>query len=110
MGAHSSGGRALAGFFGLAFVVVLLFGVVALVALRPMDSLAWVQVPDLAADLRLDAGLQTKPLKSAVVAEVLRDQAIDGTTAGTLSIAPALALVVPPAVAINIAPCVRPAT
>jgi len=71
MGAHSNGRRALAAFFGLSVGVVMLFGLVALVALRPVDSLAWVQVPDLAADLRLDAGLQTKPLKNAVVAEAL---------------------------------------
>jgi outer membrane biosynthesis protein TonB len=110
MGAHSNGRRALAAFFGLSLGVVLLFGLVALVALRPTDSLAWVQVPDLGADLRLDAGLQTKPLKNAVLAEVLRDHALDGTTAGALSVSPALALVAPPAVAMRIPPAVRPVT
>jgi outer membrane biosynthesis protein TonB len=110
MGAHSNGRRALATFFGLSLGVVLLFGLVALVALRPMDSLAWVQVPDLGADLRLDAGLQTKPLKNTVLAEVLHDQALDGTTAGTLSVSPALALVAPPAVAMSIPPSLRPVT
>jgi outer membrane biosynthesis protein TonB len=110
MGAHSNGRRALAAFFGLSLGVVLLFGLVALVALRPTDNLAWVQVPDLGADLRLDAGLQTKPLKNAVVAEVLHDQALDGLTAGTLSVPPALALVAPPAVAMRIPPAVRPVT
>jgi outer membrane biosynthesis protein TonB len=89
---------------------VLLFGLVALVALRPIDSLAWVQVPDLGADLRLDAGLQTKPLKNTVVAEVLQDRALDGMTAGTLTVPPALALVAPPAVAMNIRPATRPVT
>jgi outer membrane biosynthesis protein TonB len=110
MGAHSNGRRALAAFFGLSLGVVLLFGLVALVALRPIDSLAWVQVPDLGADLRLDAGLQTKPLKNAVLAEVLRDHGLDGTTAGALSVSPALALVAPPAVAMSISPAVRPVT
>jgi outer membrane biosynthesis protein TonB len=110
MGAHSNGRRALAAFFGLSLGVVVLFGLVALVALRPVDSLAWVQVPDLAADLRLDAGLQTKPLKNAVVAEALHDQARDGITAGTLAVPPALALVAPPAVAIRVPPATRPVT
>src|SRR5438270_10596354 len=112
MGAHSSGGRALAGFFGLAFVVVLLFGLVALVALRPTDSFAWVQVPDLTADLRLDAGLQTKPLKNAVVAEALSDVGLDGTTAEALAVPPALAIAPPPqpAVAVSLPPAVRPVT
>src|SRR5207237_2580845 len=96
MGAHSSGGRALAGFFGLAFVVVLLFGLVALVALRPTDSFTWVQVPDLTADLRLDAGLQTKPLKNAVVAEALSDAGVDGPTAEAPPVLPALAIPPPP--------------
>src|SRR5438132_6548658 len=110
MGAHSNGRRALAAFFGLSVGVVMLFGLVALVALRPVDSLAWVQVPDLAADLRLDAGLQTKPLKNAVVAEALRDQARDGITAGTLAVPPTLALVAPPAVAMRVPPATRPVT
>jgi hypothetical protein len=108
MGAHSNGRRALAAFFGLSLAVVLLFGLVALVALRPTDSLAWVQVPDLGADLRLDAGLQTKPLKNAVLAEVLRDHGLDGTTAGALAVAPALAA--PPVVAMSVPPAVRPVT
>jgi len=112
MGAHSSGGRALAGFFGLAFVVVLLFGLVALVALRPTDSFAWVQVPDLTADLRLDAGLQTKPLKGTVVAEALNDRALDGPTSEALAVPPALAFAPPPlpAVAVSLPPAVRPVT
>src|SRR2546426_2954367 len=105
MGAHSNGGRALAGFFGLAVLVVLLFGLVALVALRPTDGLAWVQVPDLAADLRLDAGLQSKPLKSAVVAEALQDQGLDGSVGDSLALPPALAVVVPqPVVALSLPP------
>ena len=110
MGAHSNGGRALAGFFGLAFVVVLLFGLVALVALRPTDSFAWVQVPDLTADLRLDAGLQTKPLKDTVVAEALNDRGLDGTTAEALAVPPALAIAPPPQpqVAVSLPPAVRP--
>jgi len=111
MGAHSNGWRALAGVFGLAFVVVLLFALVALVALRPTDHLAWVQLADLAADLRLDAGLQTKPLKDAVIAEALHDQALDGTAAGGLAIAPVLAAVPQqPVVAVSLPPAVRPVT
>src|SRR5438067_6074774 len=109
MGAQSYGPRALAGFIGLALGMVLLFGAVALVALRPTDGLAWVQVPDLAADLRLDAGLQTKPLKNTVIAEVLRDQALSGPSGNSLALAPALAVVPPPAiVAVSIPPSSRP--
>src|ERR1700737_3142688 len=110
MGAHSNGGRTLATFFGLAFVVVLLFGLVALVALRPADSYAWVQVPDLTADLRLDAGLQTKPLKNTVVAEALSDRALDGTNAEALAVPPALAIAPTrqPVVAAKLPPAARP--
>lgn len=111
MGAQSSGRRALAGFFGLTLAVVALFGAVALVALRPIDSLAWVQVPDLTADLRLDAGLQTKPLKSSVIGEAVEDEALLGASSGPLAVPPALAAV-PPAsiVAINPSPSARPVT
>src|SRR6202165_978012 len=70
--------RTLAGFFGLAAVVVVLFGVIALVALQPREGLAWVNVPQLGPDLGLDAGLQTKPLKQTVVADAVRDRGIDG--------------------------------
>jgi outer membrane biosynthesis protein TonB len=111
MGAHSSGRRALAGFFVVTPSVVLLFGAVALVALHPVDGLAWVQVPDLTADLRLDAGLQTKPLKTTVVAEALQDQALDASDAQALAIPPALAVAAPPAtVAISLPPSSRPVT
>lgn len=107
MGAQSYGPRALAGFIGLALGMVLLFGAVALVALRPTDGLAWVQVPDLAADLRLDAGLQTKPLKNTVIAEALKDQALTG--GNVLAVSPALAVVAPPAVvAVRTSPSSRP--
>jgi len=111
MGAHSSGGRALAGFFGLTILVVLLFGLVALVALRPTDGLAWVQVPDLSADLRLDAGLQTKPLKDTVLAEALHDRALEGNAVEALAVPPALAVAPPkPVVAVVLPPSVRPVT
>ena len=113
MGAHSHGGRALAGFFGLALGVVLLFGMVALVALRPTDGFAWVQVPDLTADLRLDSGLQTKPLKNTVIAEALSDRGLDGTSADAIAVPPALAIAPPPQLAVTAAsqpPAVRPVT
>ena len=111
MGAHSRGGRALAGFFGLTILVVVLFGLVALVALRPTDGLAWVQVPDLSADLRLDAGLQTKPLKDTVLAEALHDRALEGNTVEALAVPPALAVTPPkPVVAVVLPPSVRPVT
>jgi outer membrane biosynthesis protein TonB len=111
MGAHSSGRRALAGFVGLAVGVVALFGLVALVALRPIDGLAWVQVPDLTADLRLDAGLQTKPLKDTIVAEVIQDRPLDDTSSQALALAPALAVPPPPAVvAVRQPPASRPVT
>ena len=111
MGAPSTGWRTLAAFFGVASGVALLFALVALVALQPRDGLAWVQVPDLAADLRVDSGLQTKPLKGTVVAAVLQDQALDGTTASGLAVAPALAVAPQqPTVAINVPPTSRPVT
>jgi len=108
MGTPSNGWRALAGFLGVAAGVALLFALVAMVALRPRDGLAWVQVPDLSADLRVDAGLQTKPLKESVVAAVLQDLGLDGTTASGLAIAPALAISQPASVAMNTAPAARP--
>jgi outer membrane biosynthesis protein TonB len=111
MGAPSNGGRALAGFLSLAVGVLLLFGLVALVALRPVDGLAWVQLPDLTADLRLDAGLQTKPLKDTVVAEALRDRTLDGSGAEALAVPPALAVALPrPVVAVSVPPSQRPVT
>jgi outer membrane biosynthesis protein TonB len=110
MGAPSNGWRALAAFFGIALGVALLFALVALVALRPKDGLAWVQVPDLAADLRVDAGLQTKPLKDSVVAAVLQDQGLDGPRASGLAVAPALAPQQQPTVAISQPPAARPVT
>ena len=111
MGAHSRGGRALAGFFGLAILVVVLFGLVALVALRPTDGLAWVHIPDLSADLRLDAGLQTKPLKDTVLAEALHDRALEGNAVEALAVPPALAVALPkPVVAVVLPPSVRPVT
>ena len=110
MGAPSNSWRALAGFLGVAAGVALLFALVAMVALRPRDGLAWVRVPDLSADLRVDAGLQTKPLKETVVAAVLQDRALEGTTGGGLAVAPALAVTQQPAVAINTSPAARPVT
>ena len=111
MGAPSTGWRTLAAFFGVAFGVAVLFALVALVALQPRDGLAWVQVPDLAADLRVDSGLQTKPLKNSVVAAVLQDERLDGATASGLAVAPALAAAPPPAtVALNLPPTARPVT
>src|SRR5882672_3186257 len=111
MGAPSTGWRTLAAFFGVAFGVALLFALVALVALQPKDGLAWVQVPDLAADLRVDGGLQTKPLKSTVVAAVLHDQPLEGASPNALALAPALAgAPQSPTVALNLPPTARPVT
>src|ERR1700693_6477916 len=111
MGAPSTGWRTLAAFFGVAFGVAVLFALVALVALQPRDGLTGVKVPDLAADLRVDSALQTKPLKESVVAAVLQDQALDGATAGGLALAPALAgAPQPPTVALNLSPTARPVT
>src|SRR6202030_3004301 len=111
MGAPSTGWRTLAAFFGVAFGVAVLFALVALVALQPRDRLAWVQVPDLAADLRVDTGLQTKTLKESVVAAVLQDQALDGASTGGLALAPALAgSPQSPTVALNLSPSARPVT
>src|SRR5260370_11294941 len=109
MGAPSNGWRVLAAFFGIALGVALLFALVAMVALRPKDGLAWVQVPDLAADLRVDAGLQSKPLKDSVVAAVLQDQGLDGPTTSGLAVAPALAQQ-QPTVAMSQPPAARPVT
>ncbi|HEY8677858.1 MAG TPA: hypothetical protein VIN39_04410, partial [Candidatus Dormibacteraeota bacterium] len=95
MGGHSDGRRRFAGFIGLAFGVILLFGAVAMAALRPTDGLAWVDVPQLAPDLGLDAGLRTQPLKAAVVADALRDSALEGSAAESLAVAPVLTVVQP---------------
>src|SRR4029077_18345835 len=76
--------RTLAGFFGLAAVIVVLFGVIALVALQPREGLAWVNIPQLGPDLGLDAGLHTKPLKETVVADAMRDLTLEGQ--GSLSV------------------------
>ena len=101
----------LAAFFGVAFGVALLFALVALVALQPREGLAWVQVPDLSADLRVDNDLQTKPLKNTVVAAVLQDQKLDGATASGLALAPALVNAPQqPTVALNQPPAARPVT
>ena len=111
MGAPSTGWRMLAAFFGVAFGVAVLFALVALVALQPREGLAWVQVPDLSADLRVDNGLQTKPLKNSVVAAVLQDQKLDGATASGLALAPALVNAPQqPTVALNQPPAARPVT
>src|SRR5258708_22038658 len=111
MGAPSNGWRALAAFFGIALGVALLFALVALVALRPKDGLAWVQVPDLTADLRVDSGLQTKPLKNSVVAAVLPDHALHGATTTGLAAAPPPAHTPqPPTGAPHQTPPARPAT
>jgi len=110
MGAPSNGWRALAAFFGVALGVALLFALVAMVALRPKDGLAWVQIPDLAADLRVDGGLQTKPLKDSVVAAVLQDKGLDGPTASGLAVVPALAPQQQPTVAMSQPPAARPVT
>src|SRR6202165_908434 len=78
MGTRFHARRTLAGFFGLSAVIVVLFGVIALVALQPRDGLAWVSIPQLGPDLGLDAGLHTKPLKGTVVADAVRDRGIEG--------------------------------
>src|SRR5579864_3154790 len=110
MGALSSGRRMLAGFVALALGLIVLFGSVALVALHPVDSFAWVSVPDLTSDLRLDAGLQTKPLKSSVVGEALADREIGMGSPQALAVAPALALPAPssPVVVLSATPSARP--
>src|SRR5207302_9834238 len=108
MGAPSNSWRALASFLGVAVGVALLFAVVAMVALRPKEGLAWVRVPDLSADLRVDAALQTNPLKDTVVAAVLQHLTLDGTMSAGLAVAPALVVAPPPAVALNTSPPARP--
>src|SRR6202035_498339 len=96
--------RTLAGFFGLAAVIVVLFGVIALVALQPRDGLAWVNIPQLGPDLGLDAGRHTKPLKETVVADALRDLTLEGQ--GSLSVTAILSPVSNPITAMG--PTARP--
>src|ERR1700716_4121880 len=81
--------RTLATFLGLASITVALFGVVALVALQTGDRLAWVSIPQLGPDLGLDAGLHTKPLKSTVIADAVRDRRIEGD--GSLTVTAVMA-------------------
>lgn len=99
MGNHRDGRRALAGFLGLSAGIVILFGGVAVAALRPTDGLAWVQVPDLSPDLGLDAGLQTKPLKNSIVAEAVKDRALEGSD--SLAVLPVLTVAAPPVTLTN---------
>jgi len=94
MGAHSDPRRTLAGYLAVAAGIAVLFGAAALAALRPSDGLAWIRVPQLGADFGLDPGLKTRPLRSAVVAEALRDR-LDGSTG------PDASLVIPPILALN---------
>ncbi len=99
MGATSNPRRALAGYLTVAAGIALLFGVVALAALRPADGLAWVRLPELGADFGLDPGLKTRPLRSTIVAEALQDR-LDGSTGSeaSLVIPPILAMTAPNAV------------
>lgn len=96
MGATSNPRRALAGYLTVAAGIALLFGVVALAALRPADGLSWVRLPQLGADFGLDPGLKTRPLRSTIVAEALQDR-LDGSTGpeATLVIPPILAMTPP---------------
>ena len=105
MRASSSPRRALAGYLTVAAGIALLFGVVALAALRPSDGLAWVRLPQLGADFGLDPGLKTRPLRSTVVAEALQDR-LDSSTGpeATLVIPPILAMTPPTAVPATAAP------
>src|SRR3984893_2151146 len=104
MGPYFHARRTLAGFLGLAAVIVVLFGVIALVALQPRDGLAWVNIPQLGPDLGLDAGLHTKPLKETVVADALRDLTLEGQ--GSLSVTAILSPVSNPITAMG--PTARP--
>src|SRR6202035_193416 len=85
MGTQFHARRTLAGFFGLAAVIVVLFGVIALVALQPRDGLAWVNVPQLGPDLGLDAGLRTKRLKETSAADAASDRALQGRDAPSVT-------------------------
>jgi hypothetical protein len=99
MGATSNPRRALAGYLTVAAGIGLLFGVVALAALRPADGLAWVRLPQLGADFGLDPGLKTRPLRSTIVAEALQDRLYGSTgPEATLVIPPILAMTPPNAV------------
>ncbi len=90
MGAHSNGGRTIVSFIGLTLGIVVLFGLVALVALQPRDGLTWVEIPTLGADLRLDLAAQISPLKNAAIPDALRDQPLAGGSSQTLLIPPGL--------------------
>ena len=99
MGVTSNPRRALAGYLTVAAGIALLFGVVALAALRPADGLAWVRLPQLGADFGLDPGLKTRPLRSTIVAEALQDRLYGSTgPEATLVIPPILAMTPPNAV------------
>jgi len=100
MHAHLDRVRALAGYLAVAVGTSLLLGAVALAALRPADGLAWVQIPKLGPDFGLDPGLKTRPLRTTVVAEVLRDRIDAGTgSAESLQISPILTVAPPPSAA-----------
>ena len=61
--------KKLAGFTGVGLALLAVFGLVALAALRPLDGYAWVTVPPLAPDYRLDAGLTIQPVSDRVVSD-----------------------------------------
>jgi hypothetical protein len=86
MGAHSDGRRTVVSFIGLTLGIVVLFGLVALVALQPRDGLTWVEIPNLAADLHLDATVQIAPLNNAAIPDAVRDQALTAGSSETLLI------------------------
>ena len=90
MGAYFKAGRTVVSFGGLTLGVVLLFGFVALVALQPRDGLAWVEIPRLGADLRLDSTVQISPLTNAAIPDAVRDQPLIGGSSDLLLIPPGL--------------------
>jgi len=109
MGALTVARRVVAGFIGLSLGlgIVVLFGLVALVALQPRDGLAWVRTPDLGADLRLDAGLRISPLKSSAVADALRDRALERGWSQAMVVPPGLAVVQTGSFGMTLAPTAR---
>src|SRR5205085_5814893 len=103
--------KKLAGFTGVGLALLAVFGLVALAALRPLDGYAWVTVPPLAPDYRLDAGLTIQPVSDRVVAEAVKDQAILGPADSSQVpvVPPILTAAAPPAPTMAATPGKRPA-
>jgi hypothetical protein len=102
--------RKLAAFAGVALGLMVVFGLVAMAALRPLSGYAWVTAPLLAPDYRLDPGLTVKPLSDRVVVDAVKDQALlgPGGSSPVPEVPPILTAAAPPVTLMAATPGARP--